>query len=161
MKRKCYLFQIGDNCIYRAKAIQMLNLRPVPKHMSTYEIYKTPQKYINEVSKMPNFQCALKELKTNIDKKSTELDLGNIGEFPRVLMLGTGCSVPNKVRNTSGILIRIDQDNSILLDCGEGTLGQIIRFYGVSESSNILRSIKVHSYIILSYTFIHGKVSKL
>lgn len=58
-------------------------------------------------------------------------------------MLGTGCSVPNKIRNTSSILLRVNKDSSILLDCGEGTLGQIIRYYGVSEGLNILRTIKV------------------
>ena len=70
-------------------------------------------------------------------KKTEELNLTNISSYPRIVMLGTGCSVPSKVRNTSGILLRIDENTSILLDCGEGTLGQIIRFYGFSESDNI------------------------
>lgn len=68
-------------------------------------------------------------------------------------MLGTGCSVPNKIRNTSSILLRVNKDTSILLDCGEGTLGQIIRYYGVSEGLNILRTIKV--------CHLHFKINKI
>lgn len=32
--------------------------------------------------------------------------------------------------------------SSILLDCGEGTLGQIIRFYGTEKATTILRNLK-------------------
>lgn len=32
--------------------------------------------------------------------------------------------------------------SSILMDCGEGTLGQIIRFYGKDKSKEILKNLK-------------------
>lgn len=58
-------------------------------------------------------------------------------------MLGTGSSIPNKVRNTSGMLLQIDEERSIILDCGEGTLGQLYRFFGEPEIYNVLKTIKV------------------
>ncbi|XP_076750186.1 ribonuclease Z [Xylocopa sonorina] len=128
--------------LHRARATQAIEVRPVTKEITNDEIHKEAKIYIDEIYKIPNMLTILKELRTNIDKKSLELNLSNSSAYPRIVMLGTGCSVPNKVRNTSGILIRISEDKSILLDCGEGTLGQIIRFYGRSESNKILSSIK-------------------
>lgn len=34
------------------------------------------------------------------------------------------------------------KDSCILLDCGEGTYGQIIRFYGAEESKEVFRKLK-------------------
>lgn len=152
-----FLFQTQSNNIHRAKTAQTLVIRPVPKCLSNVEIYKEPKSYIDEVSQIPNFTNVLEELKTIINKKSAELNLGTISDYPRIVMLGTGCSVPNKVRNTSSILLRINKDCSILLDCGEGTLGQIIRFFGASESLNILCTIKVYYLyfkIIINETYL-------
>ncbi|XP_050598344.1 ribonuclease Z, mitochondrial isoform X1 [Bombus affinis] len=131
-----------SNNIHRARTAQTLEVRPVPNCLLNAEIYKEPKTYIDEVSQIPDFTNVLKELKTVISKKSAELNLDTISDYPRIVMLGTGCSVPNKVRNTSSILLRINKDCSILLDCGEGTLTQIVRFFGASESLNILRTIK-------------------
>lgn len=134
--------EIKNNNFHRARTAQILNIRPNVSTLINNEIYKESQNYIDEVLKIPNLTNVLKELKVIIDEKSSELNLNNISDYPRIIMLGTGCSVPNKIRNTSSILLRINKDTSILLDCGEGTLGQIIRYYGVLEGLNILRTIK-------------------
>lgn len=34
------------------------------------------------------------------------------------------------------------ENSSILLDCGEGTFGQIIRFYGKEKANEILKKLK-------------------
>ncbi|XP_029039212.1 ribonuclease Z, mitochondrial [Osmia bicornis bicornis] len=128
--------------IYRARAIQVFKIRPDFTPLTNNDIYQAEESYIEEVLKIDELENTLKEVRANIEKKTEELNLTNISSYPRIVMLGTGCSVPSKVRNTSGILLRIDENTSILLDCGEGTLGQIIRFYGFSESDNILRTIK-------------------
>lgn len=133
---------LSDN-IYRARTGQMIEIRPIPKPLQNAEIYKDTQIYIDDILQLSDFTTVSKELKAVIKEKSAEYNLNTISDYPRIVMLGTGCSVPNKIRNTSGILLRINKDCSILLDCGEGTLGQIIRFYGVSEGLNILRTIKV------------------
>ncbi|XP_043796715.1 ribonuclease Z, mitochondrial isoform X2 [Apis laboriosa] len=131
-----------NNNFHRARTAQILHLRPNVSTLINHKIYRESQKYIDEVIKIPNFINVLEELKIIINEKSSELNLNNISDYPRIIMLGTGCSVPNKIRNTSSILLRINKDSSILLDCGEGTLGQIIRYYGVLEGLNILRTIK-------------------
>lgn len=44
-----------------------------------------------------------------------------------IVLLGTGSSQPSKYRNVSSIFINLFSKGSILLDCGEGTLGQLKR----------------------------------
>lgn len=46
-----------------------------------------------------------------------------------VIPLGTGSSAPGKYRNVSSTLLQLSSRN-ILLDCGEGTGGQLLRVFG-------------------------------
>ncbi|XP_054159662.1 ribonuclease Z, mitochondrial-like [Oppia nitens] len=64
-----------------------------------------------------------------------------IKEYPEIIFLGTGSAVPSKVRNTSAIWVNIDSETSWLLDCGEGTYGQLFRFYG-KECESKLKQLK-------------------
>lgn len=51
----------------------------------------------------------------------------NEGSSYEILFTGTGSALPCKHRNVSGICLTIEQKKRILLDCGEGTFGQILR----------------------------------
>uniref|UniRef100_A0A669F2W1 Zinc phosphodiesterase ELAC protein 2 n=1 Tax=Oreochromis niloticus TaxID=8128 RepID=A0A669F2W1_ORENI len=51
-------------------------------------------------------------------------------KYPEVVFLGTGSALPMKIRNVSGTLVNISPSQSLLLDCGEGTFGQLCRHYG-------------------------------
>jgi len=62
--------------------------------------------------------------------------------YPVVTMLGTGSSVPSKYRNVTGILVETEPDSWILLDCGEGTFGQMVRLYGLERTRQVLRGLK-------------------
>ncbi|CAG2170134.1 unnamed protein product, partial [Oppiella nova] len=62
-------------------------------------------------------------------------------DYPEIIFLGTGCSVPSKMRNMSGIWVNMDSETSLLLDCGEGTFGQLSRFYG-KECDSRLKQLK-------------------
>ncbi len=44
----------------------------------------------------------------------------DLPDFPRVTFLGTGSSSPGKYRNVSGVLVEVEEDKFMLLDCGEG-----------------------------------------
>jgi len=44
-----------------------------------------------------------------------------------IILLGTGSSQPSKYRNVSSIHINLFSKGGLLLDCGEGTLGQLKR----------------------------------
>ncbi|PFH63131.1 hypothetical protein XA68_17775 [Ophiocordyceps unilateralis] len=68
------------------------------------------------------------------------------GDLPNrdaeIIPLGTGSSVPSKYRNVSATLIRVPGLGAYLLDCGEGTLGQIRRALGRQESIQVLRQLR-------------------
>ncbi|EKX40106.1 hypothetical protein GUITHDRAFT_113844 [Guillardia theta CCMP2712] len=59
-----------------------------------------------------------------------------------VLILGTAASLPGKYRNVSAIFVDLFDRGGILLDCGEGTLGQLARFYGDEELREIIAKTK-------------------
>lgn len=67
-----------------------------------------------------------------------------------ILFTGTGSAVPCKHRNVSGIHVRMDNGNAMLLDVGEGTIGQLLRakqhqdYRGNGEESlaDVLKKIK-------------------
>ncbi|KAK5989882.1 Ribonuclease Z 1 [Cladobotryum mycophilum] len=59
-----------------------------------------------------------------------------------IIPLGTGSSVPSKYRNVSATLIRVPGIGNYLLDCGEGTLGQISRLFGEEEAADVLRNLR-------------------
>jgi ribonuclease Z len=48
-------------------------------------------------------------------------------EEMELVFLGTGSSQPSKYRNVSSIYVNLFDKGSLLLDCGEGTLGQLKR----------------------------------
>ncbi|PJF16589.1 hypothetical protein PSACC_03628 [Paramicrosporidium saccamoebae] len=56
---------------------------------------------------------------------------------PVVTFLGTGAALPGKYRNVSSTLVDFG-DCAYLLDCGEGTLGQLYRRFGPTELTAIL-----------------------
>ncbi|KAL4039277.1 hypothetical protein IC575_002928 [Cucumis melo] len=59
-----------------------------------------------------------------------------------IVLLGTGSSQPSKYRNVSSIYINLFSKGSMLLDCGEGTLGQLKRRYGVEGADAAVRSLR-------------------
>lgn len=67
---------------------------------------------------------------------------------PCLTFLGTGSSLPNKVRNVSSILLESSPSKFILLDCGEGTYGQLYRHFGSEKCDEVLRNL---SFIFLSH----------
>eukprot|EP00727_Mastigamoeba_balamuthi_P011500 m51a1_g6973 hypothetical protein (779) ;mRNA; r:106959-109657 len=58
------------------------------------------------------------------------------GDF-EVAFLGTGSSYPSKYRNVSSTLLDVGSGKFVLLDCGEGTFGQLCRHYGTSMALDI------------------------
>ncbi|CAH8649130.1 unnamed protein product [Heterobilharzia americana] len=71
--------------------------------------------------------------------------------YPEITFLGTASSTPNKYRNISCILIQLDPDSYVMLDCGEGSLNQLHTLYGVEKGNEILRKIR---FILI--THMHG-----
>ncbi|CAA3018626.1 zinc phosphodiesterase ELAC 2 [Olea europaea subsp. europaea] len=59
-----------------------------------------------------------------------------------IVFLGTGSSQPSKYRNVSSIFINLFSKGSLLLDCGEGTLGQLKRRFGVEGADEAVGSLR-------------------
>ncbi|XP_050298698.1 ribonuclease Z, mitochondrial isoform X2 [Anthonomus grandis grandis] len=115
------------------------HLRPKQGIDSSSRVQLDPQEYINEITSLEDFPNALAELKQTVSFSKSQL---RIREHPKVIFLGTGSCIPNKTRNTSGILLQTSESNIIIMDCGEGTCGQIIRFFGPEKGDEVLSNIK-------------------
>ncbi|KAG2305966.1 hypothetical protein Bca4012_084806 [Brassica carinata] len=59
-----------------------------------------------------------------------------------IVLLGTGSSQPSRYRNVSAVYIDLFSRGSVLLDCGEGTLGQLKRRYGLQGADEAVRNLK-------------------
>jgi ribonuclease Z len=96
-----------------------------------------PDVYDKEMAAIKGLNEAIKEYKENT--KSVEAQSRS---YPEVVFFGTGSAIPGKLRNSTCILVNTDAENSIMLDCGEGSFGQIYRYYGEDRYKTILRNLK-------------------
>lgn len=63
-------------------------------------------------------------------------------EDMEIVLLGTGSSQPSKYRNVSSIYVNLFSKGSLLLDCGEGSLGQLKRRFGVEGADDAIRNLR-------------------
>lgn len=66
-----------------------------------------------------------------------------VGDDITVTTLGTGSAIPSKYRNVSSTLLDIPNLGGILLDCGEGTLGQLRRKYGAGGIKKMYEELRM------------------
>lgn len=99
----------------------------------TPELYKMIQDFHKEKNDHPEY-----DEKDFHEKIIKGMKRGTV----EVIFLGTGCALPSKYRNVTSIMINLFQDGVILMDTGEGTLGQIYRVFG-KESEKIIMNIKL------------------
>ncbi|EFJ13513.1 hypothetical protein SELMODRAFT_122306, partial [Selaginella moellendorffii] len=59
-----------------------------------------------------------------------------------IVFLGTGSMHPSKHRNVSAIYLHLFERGGMLLDCGEGTYGQLKRRYGIQGADSVLANLK-------------------
>ncbi|XP_039754100.1 ribonuclease Z, mitochondrial isoform X1 [Pararge aegeria] len=124
-----------------ARTLTMFHLRPKKEIDRSMEPKLHIQDYIQETMDADGFVPSLDQFRHLVDRMryaKTELQK----EYPKVVFLGTGSCIPSKTRNTSAIVLHIDEQRSILLDCGEGTFGQLVRFYGPKRVNSFLRTLK-------------------
>uniref|UniRef100_A0A1D1XFM1 ribonuclease Z n=2 Tax=Anthurium amnicola TaxID=1678845 RepID=A0A1D1XFM1_9ARAE len=63
-------------------------------------------------------------------------------EDMEIVLLGTGSSQPSKYRNVSSVYVNLFARGSLLLDCGEGTLAQLKRRFGVKGADDAVRALR-------------------
>jgi ribonuclease Z len=74
-----------------------------------------------------------------VDVESNSVANMNRGE---IIFTGTGSAIPCKHRNVSGIYLGMANGNSMLLDVGEGTIGQLFRAKHKETPASVLQRIK-------------------
>ncbi|KAJ3220632.1 Zinc phosphodiesterase ELAC protein 2 [Clydaea vesicula] len=80
----------------------------------------------------------------NLNNENLEVDKDDYYSKTFIIPLGTGSAIPSKYRNVSSTLVILPSKSVIILDCGEATLGQIIRHYGPDTTNNeILKNLKL------------------
>uniref|UniRef100_A0A8C0YII8 Zinc phosphodiesterase ELAC protein 2 n=1 Tax=Cyprinus carpio carpio TaxID=630221 RepID=A0A8C0YII8_CYPCA len=102
----------------RAECLMKFQLRPKLEWQRDAIPSCDSEEFVKEAAEVPNFFEEVEECR----KFQTK--------FPEIVFLGTGSSLPMKIRNVSGTLVNISSSQSLLLDCGEGTFGQLCRHYG-------------------------------
>ncbi|XP_035458364.2 uncharacterized protein LOC118281764 isoform X4 [Spodoptera frugiperda] len=122
------------------RTLTMYHLRPKKQLDRTAEPKLHIQSYIQETMDVDGFVGSLEQFRHLVD--GMRYARCDSKEYPKVVFLGTGSCIPSKTRNTSAIVLHIDENKSILLDCGEGTFGQLVRFYGPKKVNSFLRTLK-------------------
>jgi ribonuclease Z len=59
-----------------------------------------------------------------------------------LVFLGTGSSMPAKYRNVSGLFLDSKSKGGVLIDCGEGSFGQLCRLYGPDAAREKVRNLR-------------------
>ena len=78
------------------------------------------------------------------DKSDSKASASRLpGSDAEIITLGTGSSTPSKYRNLSGTLLRVPGYGSYLLDCGEGTLGQLRRAFEPEELEEVFKDLRM------------------
>ncbi|XP_062548161.1 ribonuclease Z, mitochondrial isoform X2 [Armigeres subalbatus] len=135
--------KIEGTSFVKSTSLSYLHVRPKRGIDRSQEAVINPSEYLQELEILPEFKIALEQLHQKLKQRRPQHQIVPRSEkFPRIVFLGTGSSIPNKTRNVSAILVHTSADASILLDCGEGTAGQIIRLYGHEEAESIFRTLK-------------------
>ena len=75
-------------------------------------------------------------------KKSVEVNKSKKTSYPVITFLGSGSTISSLYRNVAGILVETDPGSFILLDCGEGTITQLVRLMGKAEAERVLLGLK-------------------
>ncbi|XP_036250623.1 zinc phosphodiesterase ELAC protein 2 [Molothrus ater] len=111
--------------IVRGECLLKYHLRPQQEWQRDAVTVCDPDEFVSEALDLPDFQTRVKECKESLSAVP-----GNVGAYPEIVFLGTGSAIPMKIRNVSSTLLNTSATKSLLLDCGEGTFGQLCRHYG-------------------------------
>ncbi|XP_005067677.1 zinc phosphodiesterase ELAC protein 2 isoform X2 [Mesocricetus auratus] len=114
--------------IVRGECLLKYQLRPKREWQRDTTLTCNTDEFIAEALELPNFQERVQEYKKSVQESPAPEEKRS--QYPEIVFLGTGSAIPMKIRNVSSTLINLSPDKSMLLDCGEGTFGQLCRHYG-------------------------------
>ncbi|KAG9465355.1 hypothetical protein GDO78_018459 [Eleutherodactylus coqui] len=113
----------------RAECLLKYQLRPKMEWQRDQVTQNHTCAFVKEAMELPNFRTALEECQSLLKSDDVPAKEGN-AQYPEVVFLGTGSAIPMKTRNVSCTLVHVSPSALMLLDCGEGTFGQLHRHYG-------------------------------
>jgi ribonuclease Z len=82
------------------------------------------------------------KLTSEVRESANGIDFAQFSDH-EVITLGTGSALPSKYRNVSATLLRIPGKGSYLFDCGENTIGQLLRVFGPKKLADVLLDLKL------------------
>ncbi|XP_038227945.1 zinc phosphodiesterase ELAC protein 2 isoform X2 [Dermochelys coriacea] len=114
--------------VVRGECLLRYQLRPKLQWQRDVVAVCNSSEFVAEALELPGFQDRVKECRESL--QAGLVKSGKTERYPEVVFLGTGSAIPMKIRNVSSTLINSSSTQSLLLDCGEGTFGQLCRHYG-------------------------------
>ncbi|XP_060096729.1 zinc phosphodiesterase ELAC protein 2 [Heteronotia binoei] len=114
--------------VMRGECLLKYQLRPKLEWQRESVTAYNSAEFVAEALELPDFQENVQKCQKSLKGKLASS--GNTDQYPEVVFLGTGSAVPMKIRNVSSTLINVSATQSLILDCGEGTFGQLCRHYG-------------------------------
>lgn len=92
----------------------------------------------------PDYALACEEARRNVENdRRSNVTESKPGDDIIVTTLGTGSAIPSKYRNVSATHLDIPGVGGILLDCGEGSLGQLRRRFGPEGTRRVLEEMRM------------------
>ncbi|XP_050775203.1 zinc phosphodiesterase ELAC protein 2 isoform X2 [Gopherus flavomarginatus] len=114
--------------VVRGECLLKYQLRPKLQWQRDVVAVCNSSEFVAEALELPGFQDCVKECRESL--QAGPVRSGKTEHYPEIVFLGTGSAIPMKIRNVSSTLINSSSTQSLLLDCGEGTFGQLCRHYG-------------------------------
>ncbi|KAL7640213.1 UNVERIFIED_CONTAM: hypothetical protein RMT77_009627 [Armadillidium vulgare] len=132
-----------DGPTVQSKSALQYSFRPFDEFESSNCPVVDPNQFLKDWEEEPILMNSLEELKTVVNNLNRKKISPHLDSYPKVLFLGTGASFGSNARNDSSILITAGPKSLIMLDCGRGTLNQLVRLMGKDETRSTLRHLKL------------------
>lgn len=124
--------------------LSTFHIRPAKGFDRYMEPYSNPEKVAEKTVADPEVKMLINSFKEESKKfTAPRSNATRAKEYPKIITFGTGSCIPNKTRNVSANLVHFSEDNCAILDCGEGTLGQLVRFYGRKGADEVLKNTRL------------------
>ncbi|KAK6497412.1 hypothetical protein TWF481_011821 [Arthrobotrys musiformis] len=123
--------------VHPTQGIQLAKLRPRFN-------YRTVQEDVKTKFGDGRYWRAAKAAHSKIAKEAAQRGYTpSPADEVELVTLGTGSSMPSKYRNVSATAVTVPGFGNLLLDCGESTLNQLRRSYGLAKTAEFLKDLKV------------------
>lgn len=132
---------VGEVSVYRP--LTKISLLPLKKRGALDDSLPALEysEIVAEFEKVnPELSKAIQTRK--IEKESAPYEVEPMFGDATLTFLGTGSAIPSKYRNVSGVYLETSEEAGMMMDTGEGSLGQLYRCFGKDRCQAIIRRLK-------------------